>query len=140
MGFLYGCMCGKSYGCESTGRVVVGVASFPRSATSSRAGDGGAGDGSSSSSSSSSSSGRAIERGFGTEEGGAETTRGVRIDSDLDLDWIGIFSLSRVGGIARSIVPRRAVTRDEHVVARGAEGWDAERAGTSRGDVGVGVV
>ena len=43
---------------------------------------------------------RAIERGFGTEEGGAETTRGVRIDSDLDLDWIRIFSLSRVGAIA----------------------------------------
>ena len=74
---------------------------FPRSATSSRAGDDGAGDGSSSSSSSSSSSlRRAIERGFGTEEGGAETTRGVRIDSDLDLDWIRIFSLSRVGAIA----------------------------------------
>ena len=43
---------------------------------------------------------RAIERGFGTEEGRAETKEGVRIDSDLDLDWIRIFSLSRVGPIA----------------------------------------
>ena len=102
VGFLYGCMCGKSYGCESTGRVVVGIASFPRSANVLSRGR--------------RRRGRrvvdvvvvvvvvvVVERSSADSGRRKEARRrpeAFGFDSDLDLDWIGIFSLSRVGAIA----------------------------------------